>query len=58
MQLHGYVVDGSIQGRPNTLDRKFKVKNGDAMVAAIYTGIVPDTFKGGAEVVLKGRLDV
>ena len=33
----------------------FKVKNGDQVVAN-YTGVVPDTFKDGAEVVLKGRL--
>ena len=26
------------------------------MIEASYTGIVPDTFKGEAEVVLKGRL--
>jgi cytochrome c-type biogenesis protein CcmE len=57
LQLHGFVVDGSIERRPNTLDYRFKVKNGDAVVTATYTGIVPDTFKDGAEVVLKGRLD-
>ena len=56
LQLHGFVVDGSIMKRPNTLDYQFKVKNGDSEVLARYTGVVPDTFKDGAEVVLKGRL--
>ena len=56
MQLHGYVVDGSILQRPNTLDYRFKLKSGEATVLADYTGIVPDTFKDGAEVVLTGRL--
>lgn len=56
LQLHGYVEDGSIMKRPNTLDYRFKVKNGDSVVLASYTGVVPDTFKDGAEVVLKGRL--
>lgn len=56
LQLHGFVVAGSIQRRPDTLDYRFKVKNGDAEVQADYTGVVPDTFKDGAEVVLKGRL--
>ena len=56
LQLHGYVVDGSIMKRPNTLDYQFKVKNGEHEVLARYTGVVPDTFKDGAEVVLKGRL--
>lgn len=57
LQLHGYVVDGSIGRVPNTLDYQFKVKNGDDVVTANYTGVLPDTFKDGAEVVLKGRLD-
>jgi cytochrome c-type biogenesis protein CcmE len=56
LQLHGFVVDGSIMRRPNTLDYRFDVKNGDSVVRASYTGVVPDTFKDGAEVVLKGRL--
>ena len=56
MQLHGFVVDGSILQRRDTLDYRFKIKNGDHLVTANYTGVVPDTFKDGAEVVLKGRL--
>jgi cytochrome c-type biogenesis protein CcmE len=56
MQLHGYVVDGSIMQRPNTLDYRFKLKSGESMVVADYTGVVPDTFKDGAEVVLTGKL--
>jgi cytochrome c-type biogenesis protein CcmE len=56
MQLHGFVVDKSIEQRPNTMDYRFKIKSGDSQVLATYTGIVPDTFKDGAEVVLTGRL--
>ena len=56
LQLHGFVVAGSIQRRPNTLDYRFMVRNGDSEVQADYTGVVPDTFKDDAEVVLKGRL--
>ena len=63
LQLHGYVVPGSILKRPDTLDYKFKVQNNPArsneqgqVIEASYSGIVPDTFKGEAEVVLKGRL--
>jgi cytochrome c-type biogenesis protein CcmE len=63
LQLHGYVVPGSILKRPDTLDYKFKVQNNPARAAAAgnvveasYTGIVPDTFKGEAEVVLRGKL--
>jgi cytochrome c-type biogenesis protein CcmE len=56
LQLHGFVVDGSIEKRPNSLDYRFKVKNGDHVVSATYTGVVPDTFKDGSELVLKGYL--
>jgi cytochrome c-type biogenesis protein CcmE len=56
LQLHGFVVDGSVENRPNTLDYRFKIKFNDATVLASYTGVVPDTFKDGAEVVLTGRL--
>jgi cytochrome c-type biogenesis protein CcmE len=56
LQLHGHVVDGSIMKRPNTLDYRFKVHANGKVVSASYNGIVPDTFKDGSEVVLKGRL--
>jgi cytochrome c-type biogenesis protein CcmE len=56
LQLHGFIVDGSLMQRPNTLDYKFRVQSNGKVIAARYTGVVPDTFKDGAEVVLKGRL--
>jgi cytochrome c-type biogenesis protein CcmE len=55
MQLHGF-VDGTVMQRPNTLEYRFSIKNGASMVPAMYTGVVPDTFKEGSEVVLKGEL--
>ena len=62
VQLHGYVVPGTWVQRPNTLDYKFKVQNNPArgampggVVEASYTGLLPDTFKDEAEVVLKGK---
>jgi cytochrome c-type biogenesis protein CcmE len=56
MQLHGFVVEESVEKVPDTMNYRFKIKNGDAIITATYTGIVPDTFKGGSEVVLKGKL--
>ena len=64
LQLHGYVIPGSILQRPDTLEYRFKVQNDPIrknqspvnIVNVSYTGIVPDTFKGEAEVVLKGQL--
>ena len=56
LQLHGFVVPGSIMVRPETLEYRFKIKNGNHEVNASYTGVVPDTFKDDSEVVLTGRL--
>jgi cytochrome c-type biogenesis protein CcmE len=56
LQLHGFVVADSIMRRRDSLDYRFKVHSRGSMVPATYSGIVPDTFKDDAEVVLKGRL--
>ena len=56
MQLHGFVVDKSIERRPDTLEYRFRIESKGKIVQAHYTGIVPDTFKHGSEVVLKGTL--
>lgn len=57
LQLHGFVVEKSIRQKPGTLQYRFEVQNNGHVVTANYTGVVPDTFKDGAEVVLKGRLE-
>jgi cytochrome c-type biogenesis protein CcmE len=54
LQLHGYVND--LRQRPNSLDYRFQVQNNGKVVTASYSGVVPDNFKNGAEVVLKGQL--
>src|SRR6476620_5709754 len=56
LQLHGFVVDKSIFVKPQTLEYRFQIQNKGSVVPATYTGIVPDTFKDGSEVVLKGHL--
>jgi cytochrome c-type biogenesis protein CcmE len=63
LQMHGYVIPGSIGTKPNTLEYVFQVQNNPIrsgepghVMRVSYTGIVPDTFKGEAEVVLKGEL--
>jgi cytochrome c-type biogenesis protein CcmE len=63
LQLHGYVIPGSILRNTNTLEYRFKIQNnpiraGDPgnVMTVTYSGIVPDTFKGEAEVVLHGKL--
>jgi cytochrome c-type biogenesis protein CcmE len=54
MQLHGFAAD--VMNKPDTLEYKFQIKNGAYAVEAMYTGVVPDTFKDGSEIVLAGRL--
>jgi cytochrome c-type biogenesis protein CcmE len=56
LRLHGFVVRDSILRKRNSLEYKFAIQNKGQMVDAVYSGIVPDTFKDEAEVVLKGRL--
>jgi len=55
LQVHGYVND--LRQRPNTLDYRFQIQNNGKVITASYSGVVPDNFKNGAEVVVKGRLD-
>lgn len=55
LQLHGYVT--GIERKRDSLDYRFRVQSSGSIVQASYTGVVPDTFKEGAEVVLKGKLD-
>ena len=56
LQLHGFVVKDTWKRKGNTFEYIFDVENKGKVVRASYTGILPDTFKDEAEVVLKGRL--
>jgi cytochrome c-type biogenesis protein CcmE len=61
IQVHGWVVQDSILNKPGTLEYKFQLETRaprkPAVVEVTYKGIVPDTFKSGAEVVATGTLD-
>jgi cytochrome c-type biogenesis protein CcmE len=54
LQLHGFAKQ--VAQKPGTLEYRFDVTNNGHVVRAYYTGIVPDTFKDDAEVVIKGTL--
>ena len=54
LQLHGFAKQ--VTRKPNSLEYRFQVENNGEIVTATYKGVVPDTFKDDAEVVLKGTL--
>ncbi len=56
LQMHGFVVPGSIRRKADSLDFIFDVQSNGSVVNASYSGIVPDTFQDDSEVVLKGVL--
>ena len=56
MSLHGYVVDKSILTKRDTLEYRFQIQSNGKVVSGALHGRVPDTFKDGSEVVLKGQL--
>ena len=56
LQVHGFVL-GDPMVKTSTLEYRFTMHNNGKVIKAEYRGVVPDTFKADAEVVVKGRLD-
>ena len=64
VRMHGYVVPDSILRRRSTMEYRFIVQNdpprsestSQTRVLVTYTGLVPDTFKSEAEVVVRGTV--
>ena len=54
LQLHGFAKE--VSRKPSSLEYRFAVESNGQTVMATYKGVVPDTFKNDAEVVLKGTL--
>lgn len=54
LQLHGFAKE--VKRKPSSLEYRFRVESNGQVVDATYKGVVPDTFKDDAEVVLKGTL--
>ena len=54
LQLHGFAKE--VTRKPSSLEYRFQVESNGQTVTATYKGVVPDTFKNDAEVVLKGTL--
>ncbi len=55
-KLTGEVVDGSIERRQDGLAFEVRDRDGDTAVPVDYSGIVPDPFREGREVIVTGQL--
>ena len=56
-ELTGKVVPGSIERDGETLHFRVEDRDGSDSVPVTYQGVVSDTFRGGREVIVKGRLE-
>ena len=55
-RLGGMVEKDSIQRASGSMDSHFRVTDGDAQLAVVYTGILPDLFREGQAVVATGSM--
>ncbi|MCD9033147.1 cytochrome c maturation protein CcmE [Luteimonas sp. Y-2-2-4F] len=55
-RLGGMVAEGSFQRDSGSLDSRFLVSDGDAVMPVVYTGLLPDLFRENQAVVATGRM--
>ena len=55
-ELTGKVVNGSIEHRGDDLRFRIRDRDGTHSVPVAYTGVVPDPFRDGREVIVSGEL--
>jgi cytochrome c-type biogenesis protein CcmE len=55
-ELTGKVVNGSIRHRGDELRFRIRDRDGTHSVPVAYTGVVPDPFRDGREVIVSGEL--
>ena len=55
--LTGKVVNGSIERSGDELRFEIRDRDGTASVPVVYTGVVPDPFREGREVIVSGELN-
>jgi len=56
LKMGGQVVKGSIFNKPGTMQYVFTVAHNGKSAVVHYTGVVPDTFKDNAMVVVSGKM--
>ena len=55
-RLGGMVAKGSFQRAPGSMEARFQVSDGDALMPVVYSGILPDLFRESQSVVATGRM--
>ena len=55
-ELTGKVADGTVQKDGDELRFHIRDRAGSAAVPVVYTGVVPDPFKEGREVIVEGKM--
>jgi cytochrome c-type biogenesis protein CcmE len=56
-KLTGKVVNGSVKRHGERLTFAVRDRNGTSSVPVTYTGVVPDPFRDGREVIVDGKLE-
>lgn len=57
VRVNGDVVPGSLEQDGVGSALRFTISDGKGSLPVVYRGVVPDTFKVGAEVVVEGKLN-
>jgi len=55
-EMTGKVVPGSIEERGKGIAFEVRDRDGSGTIPATYNGVIPDPFRGGREIVLKGTV--
>lgn len=55
-RLGGMVAEGSFERPSGSLESRFLVSDGDAVLPVLYTGLLPDLFRENQAVVATGRM--
>ncbi len=55
-ELTGKVVEGSVDRRGDELRFRVRDREGSASVPVVYSGVVPDPFRDGREVIVSGQM--
>ena len=55
-RLGGMVADGSFERPAGSMEARFLVSDGDALMPVVYSGILPDLFRENQSVVATGRM--